>query len=585
MPAIFSRLTGLPDELQVRILSELDPPSILACREASPELKETIDNSIEVNYQLELALSGMIDGPRPSNSACTRDRLAALRAYRAAYDAGKHPTRGVLIDVSKQEVHARSARHLVYHASNPNRRGPRRLTVYRPPASFCGIEEQKLHFEGVQELGDDYPVQGTCYVDVQEDLLAYMWRLSSDYPFEYRCRLQLLSGRHCEPHPAATQSIVDLNPLTIGESRYDGWPSISGFDDLIVFRFNHRDSFSYWESRDTVIVLNWKTGVTVWYMDLKRSQIVTLLSCRLLAVIDYHTRHPAIHLFSFDPCAPSGAAPSILHHCTCSLALPIRGVDPRFKLELTPPRRDDDIARRPSYHSAAPGHNTSNAPLFQRDPSLTPLVVRFMGGISVLKREYWLIVPPDTLSKWYQEKSKQRKIPWEQWGPQGTRMICLPEPEYPWPGQDTVWVDVYGSCVGVFERKSTKHVVKIYEVHPYASLRPPPPPPPPPGDAAKAKAPRKPLWIPAENKVRGPKVVLKRPPVNFEDPLWTSYPVRKTIRVVPHHLYALYGGSLPRQMAMGHDDLVVFQYKPGGSHHYDQDDRLLYTTIVAASTV
>ncbi|KAJ2990025.1 hypothetical protein NUW54_g8600 [Trametes sanguinea] len=100
MPAIFSRITGLPDELQVRILSELDPPSILACREvmyavypaaalaahqfgptqAIPELKETIDNSIEVNYQLELALSGMIDGPRPLNSACTRDRLAALRA-------------------------------------------------------------------------------------------------------------------------------------------------------------------------------------------------------------------------------------------------------------------------------------------------------------------------------------------------------------------------------------------------------------------------------------------------------------------------------------------------------------------------
>ncbi|OSD01365.1 hypothetical protein PYCCODRAFT_1436597 [Trametes coccinea BRFM310] len=126
---VVSGLTGLPDELQVRIMCEMDPASILACREASSQLKETIDSSIEVHYHLELALSGMIDGPRPPGSACTRDRLAALRAYRAAWDAGKHPTQRVIIDLGKQKLHSESARHIVYHASHARRYGDSR----RPP--------------------------------------------------------------------------------------------------------------------------------------------------------------------------------------------------------------------------------------------------------------------------------------------------------------------------------------------------------------------------------------------------------------------------------------------------------------------
>ncbi|KAL7281095.1 hypothetical protein ACG7TL_004401 [Trametes sanguinea] len=486
MPAaVVSRLTGLPDELQVRIMCEMDPASILACREASPQLKETIDSSIEVHYHLELALSGMIDGPRPPGSACTRDRLAALRAYRAAWDAGKHPIQRVSIDLDKQELHSNSTRHIVYHASNPRGRGgPRRLTVYRPPASFCGIKEHQGDFEGAQELTEDYPYPGMGYVDVQEDLLTYVWR-DPDCPY-------LTDSVHC-PCPLRLQ-----------------------------------------------------------YMDLKNDQKLTLLSRTRLAVLDYRTKQPVLHVFSFDPSAASDVGCTLLQDCACTLSLPTRGVDPRFKLTVTPSY--DNIARPPSYCYAAPGLNTASAPLFLRDPDLTPLVVRYSGGISLRKRDYLLIIPPDTLNKWYKEKPTQRPVPWEQWGPQGTRMIPLPEPANLW--SERVWVDGLGSCIAVYQRKGYygRHAVRLYEVHPNAFLRSPPL-----GVAGKDKPPRRPLWMPAENKVRVPKTTRKKPPINFEDPLSTSYPTRKTFRVVSRERYEGGDGIVRREVAMGHDGLVGYQ--------------------------
>ncbi|KAL7281093.1 hypothetical protein ACG7TL_004399 [Trametes sanguinea] len=464
----------------------MDPQSILACREASPQLKETIDDSIEVHYHLELALSGMLDGPRPPGSACTRDRLAALRAYRAAWDAGKHPTQRVIIDLGKQKLHSESARHIVYHASHARRHGgSRRLTVYRPPASFCGIEERKVDFECVYELAGDRPYSIMGYVDVQEDMLAYIW------------------------------------------------------DD--------HDS-------------------------------------RLLAVLDHRTKKPSLHVFSFDPSALANAGCSTIQDCTCTLALPIRGVEPRFKMTVT--QSDDNIARPPSYRYAAPGLNTASAPLFLRDPDLTPLVVRYSGGISLRKREYLLIIPPDTLNKWYKEKPTQRPVPWEQWGPQGTRMIPLPELELPWP--EPMWAECFGSCVAVYQRKEYdgRHAVKLYEVHPNAFLRPPSL-----GDAGKAKPPRRPLWMPAENKIRTPKLTRKKPPINLGDPLSTSYPVRKTFTVVPREWYEGRNAQVGRsELAMGHDNIVVYQlflarhlsFSLGSRHHNWY--RLLLPVLAKGST-
>ncbi|OSD01363.1 hypothetical protein PYCCODRAFT_1436594 [Trametes coccinea BRFM310] len=554
----------------------MDPSSILACREASPQLKETIDSSIEVHYHLELALSGMIDGPRRPGSACTRDRLAALRAYRAApWDAGKHPTQRVSIDLGKQEPHSNSARHIIYHASNPRGRGgPRRLTVYRPPASFCGIEEHQGDFEGAQELTEDYPYSGMGYVDVQEGLLAYIWR-DPDCRGRFKCRFSLLSGSRCEPHSAAIHPIVYLDTPTIATSMHTGCLRISGFGDLVLVHI-HGSACQQRDSHNVMIVMNWKTGVIIWYMDLKDGQKLTLLSRTRLAVLDHRPKQPVLHVFSFDPSAAFNAGCTILQDCACTLALPTHGVDPRFELKVTPSY--DEIARPPGYHYAAPAFNTASAPLFLRDPDLTPLVVRYSGGISLRKRDYLLIIPPDTLNKWYKEEPTQRPVPWEQWGPQGTRMICLPEPENLW--SEPVWVDSFGSCIAVYQRKGYygRHAVRLYEVHPNAFLRSPPL-----GVAGKDKPPRRPLWMPAENRVRVPKTTRKKPPINLEDPLSTSYPTRKTFRMVLRERFEGGDGIVRREVAMGHDNLVIYQYKSSGiSDDPDDTDTFRYTTFTTA---
>ncbi|OSD01362.1 hypothetical protein PYCCODRAFT_1436593 [Trametes coccinea BRFM310] len=549
MPVIAPPLTGLPDELQIRILCGLDPPSILACRAVSSQLKETIDNSIEVYYHLELALSGMIDGPRPHGSACTRDRLTALRAYRAAYDTGKHPVQWATIESDLQNIHSRRGMHVVYHGDNPGG-GPMRLAIYRPSASFCGIDEHKISVKGVPELSGNFPYVGVVYFDVHEDLLVYAWHVLRPrcHPADahFGCRLSPLSGDHDEPHPAATQSTIVLNTPTLNPTTTGNvWPII-GFRDLIVLRYH---CYSFSPAVSAVVIVNWKTGIVVWQMNLKAEQAVRLLSRTLLAVMDQEASSPAIHLYSLDPSVSSDANCSTLTDCKCTLSLPTRGDDPRFI--LTP---SNDTTGLPSrYRYAGPSYKASSTPLFLRDPGLTPLVLRYRGGLGIRQRQYMLIVPGQTILEWaYEKRHQQRVVPWEAWGPRGARMVYVPECTSllgPLP------IEVNGSCVAICNWKGSRYVVDVYETQPYASLNSP-------AlvrdrHATGFKSSRKPLWMPAEMKVRAPKLARKTPPINFEDPLSTKYPIRKTTRVISLKSGEQYGSQC--YMLLGHDDIIILR--------------------------
>ncbi|KAI8975836.1 hypothetical protein BD414DRAFT_509774 [Trametes punicea] len=157
----------LPAELQVRIISQLDARSILACREASAELAWTIDDSVELQYRLELALAGMVDGP-PSD-ASVRDRLDALRAYRSAWAAGAHPVHRVAVDADIAALSAsENAAPIAYVEKSTGR-----LRIYAPPAPFSGLAEREEAYGGAGAFVAVHP--GGFAVDPERDLLAYTW--------------------------------------------------------------------------------------------------------------------------------------------------------------------------------------------------------------------------------------------------------------------------------------------------------------------------------------------------------------------------------------------------------------------------
>ncbi|OAX35169.1 hypothetical protein K503DRAFT_793915 [Rhizopogon vinicolor AM-OR11-026] len=78
-----SLLLLLPSELLIENLRHLDHRSILRCCSVCRELKRVIDSSVELQYRIELALDCMLDGP-PS-ILTVAERLEQLRDLRRAW--------------------------------------------------------------------------------------------------------------------------------------------------------------------------------------------------------------------------------------------------------------------------------------------------------------------------------------------------------------------------------------------------------------------------------------------------------------------------------------------------------------------
>ncbi|KAF9232387.1 hypothetical protein BU15DRAFT_81300 [Melanogaster broomeanus] len=73
----------LPPELLTAIFLHTDSRTISRCRSVCRRFKDVVDSSVELQYRVELALDGMIDGP-PSLIS-TGERLARLRSLRRTW--------------------------------------------------------------------------------------------------------------------------------------------------------------------------------------------------------------------------------------------------------------------------------------------------------------------------------------------------------------------------------------------------------------------------------------------------------------------------------------------------------------------
>lgn len=71
-------LLGLPSELIVRILSNLFMPDLAICRRTNHFLRNLIEDSVELQYLIELEVSGMEDNPY--STMAVSKRLGYLKA-------------------------------------------------------------------------------------------------------------------------------------------------------------------------------------------------------------------------------------------------------------------------------------------------------------------------------------------------------------------------------------------------------------------------------------------------------------------------------------------------------------------------
>ncbi|KAI0326597.1 hypothetical protein GY45DRAFT_1328762 [Cubamyces sp. BRFM 1775] len=551
-----SHILALPADIQERIMSFLDAAGILACIEASRQLAELIDSTVSLQYQLELSLAGMVDGP--PGGASVRARLEALRACRDAQCCGEHPLYEIVDRGGRSWCFwfLRSAEtEIVYiDESHPDRL----LTVYRPRSEYCGLAETRETFGGMRALLGAHPGlhMSHVYVDYQQDLMVYSYRTIHTDPEVSRahCHFASLSDGF-NPHPLASRRELTCDHvIPLEESTHI---SLRVAGDLALWTTSSIAFLS-------VIVYNWKTGVIVWRMDedsgLEGNHYnvdVRLISSTALVLID--TAEFFLCLYRFDPTATSDSSTTSADEYVCMLKLP--------------ERTSTQLACSVEHCGAYPSESRSIIPAmasFLPDLSLPVLVLKFIWQpqFMVLLEDtpapvergelYRLFVPLETLHRFLNGSEDTRSgfmadssdgilykfdtettddgcvvVPWEDWGPRGTRMVRMKPHSRFFSGLGPIIAMYDGTTV------ADRRHIGVYEVHPLAATTIPPLGQPC-APLSTAVAPPSSLTPAEGNSASGPVTIddplgesyIANSPA-WKYPIRTTYPVRKTTRYVP----------------------------------------------------
>ncbi|KAI0629918.1 hypothetical protein C8Q77DRAFT_1139227 [Trametes polyzona] len=419
-------LTDLPTELLVQILLVADVKALFMCKKVCHELAHLVTERLEIQYKLLLMTMGMVDGP-PSPVPIV-ERLASLRACRAAWFAGKHP------------IHAAHTTERVHLCRQPsgcvnvlwNRRRSI-LQLYTPPSAYTGILERLVDIPmsfNTQSFADlpraNVDTWDAFAVDAEQNLLVLPHRSRSHDHATITCRLiNLRNPAVSHPLLASSSKHVFLAETPSG---YSGRPiqsrSIRILGDLFLWEVDL--SSVNWDC--TITIYNWITGVVVWrivHRGPSRCHVHLVSPTRVIMI---HGNNSAavftIRGFEFDPGCTSDVEPTLLGDCSFTLVSPLLAPDVRcweLRTYLTFPQVPAQCS-----------------PQFLRDPSLTMLVIRMEVRNASDMESYLLCIPLTTLLAPYSSSSSaaatttaapdhpKADVPWAAWArPSATRLFRI----------------------------------------------------------------------------------------------------------------------------------------------------------------
>ncbi|TDL21222.1 hypothetical protein BD410DRAFT_789976 [Rickenella mellea] len=439
-----AELSKLPDELLVKILRNLDATSLLRAQQANVRLCNLIKSEKALQYQLELFIAGMVDGPE-SAPFTLEERMARLKEYTSAWEFldRKEPE---TFKVREPGIWNMTGGLLSYGRFSGTGYGGTTITtlVFKKLASRTRCIEGRVW---------SYDIPGKVHLmetDLYQDLLILV---TTDPTTEAQSVImhiafhQLSTG---EAHPNAKRPVVSqevgyeaVEPNRRFISICRNYVAILCYE-VIDGNRRPRDYVDNDEhlSDSQFFIIDWETGDLIWRINdairsftfISENLVLLALSSNskdaplsgVLAVVDFSNQHRAS-----------------CYSVTSALVLPMLNTDSvasEIFVQSSPPPRE--VNQSTAFPDPIP---------FSTDPESRLITVNLFVHRQL---QFFFCIPLSTIRRSMcgeaQEVTRlmdcvEQGLPWESWGPQGTRVILGPHTAR-FPTQMKEFIGIPGVC-------------------------------------------------------------------------------------------------------------------------------------------
>ncbi|KAI0738210.1 hypothetical protein C8Q80DRAFT_1275738 [Daedaleopsis nitida] len=446
-------ISSIAPELQVQILLRSDGATIKACEKVCKSLSEAVATPA-VQYKLELDIAGMVDGPTlPNGDHPTIERLEKLRAYQKAWDNSP------MALFPSTSFHDSSHQRTWENCNGGFAFAPTREDYhwFRPGSALRGYNEERRDLKQDQIPGFFASFRSGA-VDVEQDLLIAARRSIVLPAFD---ELHFFSFRSLGPHPCAAQPTIHARPSSIS-LKADETIMVCG--DLVAWKIR-QNTFK-------LQVWNWKTSLLLWQCEsstISQGRLFTLLdSSHLLIFLPERSQFRVYSINSgaerggdsvesdFDNYERAFELPPKLSGVTLSGASLCNG-GAMVQINLPPNRTDQRLPFSYKSNNAIVAISYTQSFPQSQSPEC-----------------FLLLVPLGTLLPTAYAVSEDahpgRSIPWDEWGPHGSRLVRFSGRHRP------TWISTFASrCAIVYDAEAEAKgqlLLRAYilDVHPCATL-------------------------------------------------------------------------------------------------------------------